>query len=81
MWAHTLDLLYRTTSPITPGNVLLLTDDLRGRRLYGASFTPGRPWARGMYHRLSWGGLSFWRAWRFSLPWYPSWPHFHLTPK
>lgn len=51
-WAHITDLLCRSTGSVTPTGTLLPSDGLKGRRYFGLSMAPARPWMRRRWYRL-----------------------------
>ena len=76
MGAHVLDLLGRTGPPSTPRGTLLPSNGLKGRRYFGLSWAPARPWLRRRWFRLQLGPLPrelMIPPLRVDLRWYPQW--------
>ena len=74
--AHVFDLLGRTGPPTTPRGTLLPSHGLKGRRYFGLSWAPARPWLRRRWFRLQLSPIPrefMIPALRESLRWYPQW--------
>jgi hypothetical protein len=74
--AHVVDLMGRTGPPSTPRGTLLYPHGLKGRRYFGLSWAPARPWFRRRWFRLQLSPIPrefMIPALRVDLRWYPQW--------